>query len=355
MRAFNYSKLAEQMLNPEIVQYLNFIHEQKGKQALFIEQSSEELKKLVDLAIIQSTESSNRIEGIQTTDKRLKELVKQKTKPKNRSEQEIAGYRAVLSTIHESYDYIPITPNIILQFHRDLYIYSSKEPGGHYKNADNLITEKDADGHERIRFKPVSASQTREYIERLCDEFNKVRKEGRHDPLILIPMFILDFLCIHPFNDGNGRMSRLLTLLLMYQSGYIVGKYLSIEMIIEKTKQGYYETLQQSSINWHDATNNYEPFVKYYLSIIKKVYTEFESRIQHIRVKTVSKADRVKLIIDQHIGKITKNDIAQLAPDISMITIERSLKLLLDKGYIVKKGAGRATFYVKSDALPIEK
>ena len=236
MRVFDYYKEPEKLLTPEIVQMVAGIHEHKGKQELFLEANIDELKTLLEVALIQSTGASNRIEGIYTSDKRLEELVSQKAEPRNRSEQEIAGYREVLSTIHESYEYINPRPNIILQLHRDLYSYSQSGAGGNYKNSDNVIAETDAEGHQKVRFIPVPAFQTAEAMDELCTRFLEAWEANKMDKLVLIPMFILDFLCIHPFNDGNGRMSRLLTLLLFYKAGYIVGKYVSMEMLIEKTK-----------------------------------------------------------------------------------------------------------------------
>lgn len=263
MRDFDYIKSPEKLLTSEIVQMIGSIHEHKGKQELFLEANIDELKTLLEVALIQSTGASNRIEGIFTTDKRLEELVSQKSEPRNRSEQEIAGYREVLSTIHESYEYVNPRPNIILQLHRDLYSYSQGASGGCYKNSDNVIAETDAQGNQRTRFVPVPAFQTAEAMEELCTRFLNAWEVNSMDKLVLIPMFILDFLCIHPFNDGNGRMSRLLTLLMFYKAGYIVGKYVSLEMLIEKTKETYYEALQASSSGWHENVNNYEPFVKY--------------------------------------------------------------------------------------------
>ena len=268
MRNFDYITNPAKLLTPEIVQMVGSIHEHKGKQELFLEANIDELKTLLEVALIQSTGASNRIEGIFTSDKRLEELVSQKAEPRNRSEQEIAGYREVLATIHESYEYITPRPNIILQLHRDLYSYSQGNIGGTYKNSDNVIAETDAEGHQKARFIPVPAFQTAEAIDELCARFLEAWEANLIDKLILIPMFILDFLCIHPFNDGNGRMSRLLTLLLFYKAGYIVGKYVSMEMLIEKTKETYYEALQASSVGWHEGENSYEPFVKYYLGIM---------------------------------------------------------------------------------------
>ncbi len=347
MREFDYIKEPENLLTPEIVQMTGSIHEHKGRQELFLEANVDELKTLLEVALIQSTGASNRIEGIFTSDKRLEELVHQKAEPRNRSEQEIAGYREVLATIHESYEYIAVRPNVILQFHRDLYSYSQGATGGTYKNSDNIIAETDADGNQKARFIPVPAFQTPEAIEELCAKFMDAWNADKIDKLILIPMFILDFLCIHPFNDGNGRMSRLLTLLLFYKAGYIVGKYVSMEMLIEKTKKTYYEALQASSDGWHDGANSYEPFVKYYLGIIIKAYNEFENRVEHLKYRRLSKSERIQAIFEQKIGKITKKEIMELCPDISKITVERTLTALVKSGYIAKVGAGPSTGYVR--------
>ena len=347
MRHFDYITSPAKLLTPEIVQLVGSIHEHKGKQELFLEANIDELKTLLEVALIQSTGASNRIEGIFTSDKRLEELVSQKAEPRNRSEQEIAGYREVLATIHESYEYINPRPNIILKLHRDLYSYSQGAAGGSYKNSDNVIAETDAEGHQKARFVPVPAFQTAEAMEELCTRFLEAWEVDRIDKLVLIPMFILDFLCIHPFNDGNGRMSRLLTLLLFYKAGYIVGKYVSMEMLIEKTKETYYEALQASSIGWHEGENSYEPFVKYYLGIMLKAYNEFESRVEHLKHRSLSKPDRIKAVIDNKVGKITKKEIMERCPDISKVTVERTLTDLVKSGYIAKVGAGPSTGYVR--------
>ena len=347
MRELEFINNPEKLLTPEIVQMVGSIHEHKGKQELFLETNIDELKTLLKVALIQSTGASNRIEGIFTSDTRLEELVSQKSEPKNRSEQEIAGYREVLATIHENYEYITTRPNIILQLHRDLYSFSQGAIGGNYKNSDNIIAERDTEGNQKIRFVPVPAYQTPEAMENLCNRFIEEWEANSIDKLILIPMFILDFLCIHPFNDGNGRMSRLLTLLLFYKAGYIVGKYVSMEMLIEKTKETYYEALESSSFNWQENDNDYEPFVKYYLGIMLKAYNEFESRVEHLKHRNLSKPDRIKNVIDQKVGKITKKEIMDLCPDISKVTVERTLTDLVKNGYIAKVGSGPTTGYVR--------
>jgi len=349
MKTFDYTKMPMVLLTPDIVAILTKIHEHKGKQELFVEAHADALTTLIEIAKIQSTGASNRIEGIYTTDKRLEELVRDKSVPRNRSEQEIAGYRDVLATIHESYDYIYPRPNIILQLHRQLYSFTQSSTGGSYKNADNYITETDAEGNSKTRFEPVPAYLTADAMERLCTAFIKALDENVYDPLLLIPMFILDFLCIHPFNDGNGRMSRLLTLLLFYRAGYIVGKYISFEKLIENSKDTYYEALQDSSIGWHDNESDYAPFIRYYLGVLQKAYNEFEERVEYLTRNGPSKPDRIKAVIDRKIGKVSKSEIIEACPDISKITIERTLTALVKDGYIVKIGTGRSTTYGKTD------
>jgi Fic family protein len=348
LRDFHFQKYLSNLLNPDIINLLTSIHEYKGKQEMFIETQPDILNSMLEIAKIQSTGASNRIEGIYTSDARLQELVQKKTEPRNRSEQEIAGYREVLNTIHESYEYIPPRPNMLLQLHRDLYTFSGSSIGGHFKNSDNLIEEVDYEGNHLTRFQPVSAFETPESIEKLCFEYEKAIDQGIIDPLLLIPMFILDFLCIHPFNDGNGPMSRLLTLLLLYREGYIVGKYISLEMIIEKTKVAYYETLQESSSKWHDEQSDYSQFVKYYLGIILSAYKDFSSRLEHLKNKGTTKADRIRNIFTNKIGKISKAELATLCPDISITTIERVLADLLKEEYIIKLGIGRSTTYIRN-------
>ena len=346
MRSFDYSKKWEKLLTPEIVALLTQIHEYKGEQLLFIEAKADTLTPLVEIAKIQSTEASNKIEGIYTSDARLKALLKDKTTPKTRNEREIAGYRDVLNAIHESHDYISIIPSMILQLHRDLYKFEGYDIGGKYKASDNIIEEEDEQGNKFVRFRPVSAWETPEAIEILCNEFDKVLGSGPIDPLLLIPMFILDFLCIHPFNDGNGRMSRLLTLLMLYRAGYIVCKYISIEHLIEKTKESYYECLQESSLKWHEDENNYVPFVQYMLGVVVAAYRGFSDRVQVMVASGLSKPERVAELIKNTYGEITKSQIMEKCPDISRITVERALAELLSSESIIKIGGGRYTKYV---------
>ena len=344
MRKYDFQNKWQKLLVPDIVALLTQIHEFKGEQNLFIEANSDTLTQLVEVARIQSTEASNKIEGIYTSDDRLKKIVLNKTTPRTRNEQEIAGYRDVLATIHESYEYIPLRPTMILQLHRDLYKFSGMSIGGHYKNSDNVIAETDSAGNRFVRFQPVPAWETPEAIDFACKAYDEAVQSGA-DPLLVIPMFILDFLCIHPFNDGNGRMSRLLTLLLLYRSGYIVGKYISIEKVIEQSKETYYETLQQSSAGWHENQNDYAPFVRYILGVIVAAYRDFSSRVQVLVTSGMSKPDRIREIIKDTLGKITKAEIMEKCPDISQVTVQRTLIELQKKGEIIKLGGGRYTSY----------
>ena len=346
MRNYDYKNKWQKLLTPEVVSLLTQIHEYKGEQTLFIEAKADTLTQLVEIAKIQSTEASNKIEGIYTSDERLKSLVTNKTTPRTRNEQEIAGYRDVLSTIHESHDFIPAKPSIILQLHRDLYKFSGKSVGGSYKVDDNVIAEEDNEGNRHIRFAPVSAWETPSAVDAICNAFDDILTQSDADPLLIIPMFILDFLCIHPFNDGNGRMSRLLTLLLLYRAGYIVGKYISIEKLIEQTKETYYEALQNSSANWHVDENNYIPFVQYTLGIIVAAYREFSSRVKLIVTSNMSKPERIREIIKETLGKITKAEILEKCPDVSQITVQRTLNDLVTSGDILKIGGGRYTAYM---------
>ena len=348
MKEFNYTDIPKSLLTPDIVAILTGIHEHKGRQQLYIEAHADALTTLMEAAKIQSTGSSNAIEGIRTTDQRLRELVQEKSSPRNRTEQEIAGYRDVLATIHESYDYIDPRPNIILQLHKQLYLFTGTSIGGSYKNSDNYIAETDAEGNESIRFKPTPAFLTADSMETLTLQFIKAVDKNDHDPLLLIPMFILDFLCIHPFNDGNGRMSRLLMLLLFYRCGYIVGKYISLERLIESSKETYYEALQDSSAGWHDNNNSYVPFVRYSLGILQKAYNQFEERVEYLSQKGLSKPDRIKAYINGKIGRVSKREIMEACPDISKVTVERALTALVKSGYLEKINGGRTTAYTKA-------
>lgn len=346
MRSFNYSEIKNQKWDSEILGYIAAIYKEAGKQELYLKQRPAELEKLVEIAKIQSTEASNAIEGIVTTNTRIRQLVEEKTTPRNRNEQEIAGYRDALSIIHESFDAIPITRNYILQLHKIMYSYSNNPMAGQTKNVQNYISAKYLDGHTEILFTPLAPYETPEALDRICEEYNRVIGNLELEPLIAIPVFIHDFLCIHPFNDGNGRMSRLLTTLLLYRNGFYVGKYISLEAKIAKHEDLYYDALGQSQDGWHEGDEDVTPFIKYLLSIILAAYRDFEDRFSIVEEKLPA-IEMVRKATLQKIGKFTKQDIRELCPTLSVSSVEGSLRKLIDLGELKREGKGKGTYYYR--------
>jgi Fic family protein len=346
MRDFNYSKLREQKWDSNVVGLIAAIYKYAGKQELYLKQRPDELEKLVEIAKIQSTEASNAIEGIITTNTRIKQLVEEKTTPKNRDEEEIAGYRDVLNIIHESFDVIPISKNYILQLHKILYSHMNNPIAGRTKSVQNYISATYPDGHTEILFTPLAPYETPEALEKICAEYNKVIGNFEVEPLIAIPVFIHDFLCIHPFNDGNGRMSRLLTTLLLYRSGFYVGRYISLEAKIAKNKDLYYEALRKAQDGWHEEKEDAVPFIKYLLGTILAAYKDFEERFELIEEKLPA-LEMVRKATQHKIGKFTKQDIRELCPSLSVSSIESSLRTLVKDGDLMKGGSGKNTFYVR--------
>ena len=350
MRKFNLVEEYNSVIsNSNIINLISKIHEYKGKQSYLLDTKKDTLKNLLKVAKIQSTSSSNKIEGIYTSDKRINEIVNNKLEPKNRNEEEIAGYRDILSLIHENYNFIDINKNTILQLHKDLYKYTGYSYGGKFKNSQNYIEEENENGEKKIRFTPLSPVLTPIAIEEICKNYNELVNNESCDLLVLIPIFILDFVSIHPFNDGNGRISRLLTLLLLYKADYMVGKYISIEKIIEETKESYYNTLEKSSVNWHNNVNDYSYFVEYYLGIILNAYKEFDSRINIVENMRITAYDRIIDIFNDNIIPIDKAFIINKCPDLSETTIERTLNKLLKEDKIVKISGGRYTKYKRNN------
>ena len=350
MRAFDYSKLKERTWDNEILAYVAQIHEYKGKQEGYVQQKPVELQRLVEIARIQSTESSNRIEGIVTTNARLKQLMQDKTTPGNRAEAEILGYRNALNIIHESYEAIPIRSNYILQLHGELLKHTAFSYAGKFKTTPNEIDMVLESGEKVVLFRPLEPYETPEAVERLCDAYDRAIGDGTVDPLILIPCFILDFLCIHPFNDGNGRMSRLLTLLLLYRSGYMVGQYISIEKAIADSKESYYDVLQQADRKWHEGENDPKPFIRYMLAIILSCYRDLESRMRlsgQIGKKSTA-YDIVKMYVQGTLGKFSKQDALEACPGLGSSSVESALKKLVEEGAVIRTGAGRKTKYMRS-------
>lgn len=346
MRYFDYSKLKNRKWPKEVVNYVGLIHEYKGRQQLYLQQKPEELDKLVELAKRQSTEASNDIEGIRTTTSRLIQLMNDKTSPKNRTEKEILGYRYALNLVHESFEYILVKSSHILQIHKEMYRFMDVTFGGSFKDTPNEIDAINEDGFKEVIFKPLEPFETPIAIESLCEEYNKAIGEYGIDPLLVIPVFIHDFLCIHPFNDGNGRMSRLLTTLLLYKSGFVVGKYISLEKKIQITKQEYYEALSESSKGWHEENNDDTAFVQYLLGTILAAYRDFEDRVNVVSNK-LSALEMVRNAVEKKLGKFTKSEIMEYCPKIGSSSVEASLKQLCREGLIEKRGGGRSTYYVK--------
>ena len=346
MRAFNYSAIREMKWDSDILGYIAAIYKEAGKQEVYLKQRPEELEKLVEIAKVQSTEASNAIEGIVTTNTRIRQLVEEKTAPRNRDEQEIAGYRDVLNIIHESFDAIPITRNYILQLHKILYSHMNNPMAGRTKNVQNYISATYPDGHTEILFTPMAPFETPEALDRICQEYNRVIGNMEVEPLIAIPIFIHDFLCIHPFNDGNGRMSRLLTTLLLYRSGFLVGKYISLEAKIAKNKDLYYSALNQSQHGWHEGTEDAVPFIKYLLSTILAAYKDFSDRFEIVAEKLPA-VDVVRKATQNKIGRFTKQEIRELCPALSLSSVEGALRKLVASGELKREGTGKNICYYR--------
>ena len=346
MRNFNYSKIKDIKWDSEILSLVASIYRYQGKQELYLKQRPNELEKLIDIAKIQSTESSNEIEGIVTTSVRLKQLLEEKTTPRNRNEQEIVGYRDVLDIIHENFDVIPISRNYILQMHKILYSHMNNPLAGKTKNVQNYISATYPDGHSEVLFTPLSPFETPGALDLICDEYNRVIGNFEVEPIIMIPIFIHDFLCIHPFNDGNGRLSRLLTTLLLYKNGFYVGRYISLESLIAKDKAAYYEALNKAGMNWQNGNENVVPFIKYLLKIVLAAYKAFDNRFSIVENK-LSAIEMVRKAVSQKLGRFTKQDIRELCPSLSISSIEGSLRKLVEEGELRREGVGRSIKYIR--------
>ena len=344
MAQFEYEKILASLMTPEVMSALGNVRERRGRQELYKKLQPVTLEKLCEVAKIQSTGSSNRIENISTSEIRLRELMQRKVEPANRDEREIAGYRYVLDMIHESYDNIPVTPGVIMQLHRDLYRFCDVSFAGRWKDSDNVIAECVEDGRMVTRFVPTSAAATPAAVERICEEYSRWSKDGTYDPLLVSLLFAFDFVSIHPFNDGNGRMSRLLTLLLTYRSGYDVGKYISIEAEIERTKGTYYEALAASSVGWADGKSDYAPYLTYMLGVMAACYADLDARIALLSSGGKGE-DILRAYFAGLVGTATKRRIMDDNPTISQRTVERVLQKLQAEGVIEKVGAARATAY----------
>lgn len=346
MRDFNYSAIRALKWDSDILGLIAAIYKEAGKQELYLRQCPEELEKLVEIAKVQSTEASNAIEGIVTTNTRIRQLVEEKTTPKNRDEQEIAGYRDVLNIIHGNFDAIPITKNYILQLHKILYSHMNNPAAGRTKTVQNYISVTYPDGHVETLFTPLAPYETPEALDRICEEYNRVIGNLELEPLIAIPVFIHDFLCIHPFNDGNGRMSRLLTTLLLYRNGFYVGKYISLEAMIAKNKDLYYNALAESQSGWHEGKENVVPFIKYILGTILAAYKAFEDRVALVETRLPA-LEMVRRASMNKVGRFNKQDMRELCPTLSDSSIEGSLRKLVAAGELKREGKGKNTRYFR--------
>ena len=346
MRRFDYSRLKDLKWDTGIVNYLSQIHEYKGKQSSYLRSQPDGLDKLVEIARVQSTEASNAIEGIRTTETRLKQLMNDKTTPRNRDEKEIAGYRDALNVVHDSFEYIPLTPSYILQLHKIMFSHTDSAFGGSFKNVQNYIRATDSDGHAITLFTPLAPYETPDAMREACEAFNVALGEGNIDPLLLIPVFIHDFLCIHPFIDGNGRMSRLLTTLLLYRSGYEIGKYISLEAKISHRKDEYYDALEASQNGWHENLDDPTPFIKYILGTIVSAYRDFDERMEIVSPR--SSRNTVRRAVETRLGKFTKAEILELCTGLSASTVDRALRALVESGEITRHGSGKATCYTRN-------
>jgi Fic family protein len=346
MKSFENDYYLDQPISQKTLISVRTLGEYKGKETLFKEQFPEVLKTLQQVAIIQSTESSNRIEGIVVPEKRIRMIVAQNIKPQNRPEEEVAGYKDILNDLHTSAGKYKLTPQLILKWIKQLYRYTTIKVDG-YKKEDNAILEILPNGKTVIRFCPVSAKATPKAIEKLCESFNKSISQNKVEPLLAAASFVLDFECIHPFTDGNGRIGRLLTLLLLYHIGYDVGRFISIERIIEESKETYYSALYKSSQNWHEGEHNLVPWWDYFLSTLIVAYKEFEQRVGKITTSKGAKRDMVFAAIDKLPDEFSFSDVRRACPGISFSTLKRSLQQLKKKKIIRTVGKGRDAKYHK--------
>jgi Fic family protein len=346
MRSFVSEIIERQPIPQSLLQTIRLLGEYKGKQTLYQNQSPQVLETLRQIAIVQSTESSNRIEGIATAPQRLQLLMADKVSPQSRSEQEILGYREVLNTIHANYDGMTFTPSLVLQLHRDLTQFLPIQGGG-WKGSDNDIRETRADGTVVVRFRPVPAYLAPQVMQDLHEQFNRHWQKETIEPLLLISTYGLDFLCVHPFLDGNGRMSRLLSLLLLYQAGYEVGRYISLEAIIERTKESYYETLQRCSQGWHEGEHELLPWWEYFLGVVLSACRELEQRIGVVTTQKGAKQEMVADAIARLPRQFQIADVQKACPTVSRPTINRVLAHLKQDGRVRCIKGGRDALWEK--------
>jgi Fic family protein len=347
MRKFDYSFLETGMLPAGLVNIVGAIAELKERESERKQNNAVIFTRLESIAKVQSIKGSNEIEGIITSDLRINEIVNQNSAPLNHNEAEIAGYRDALAIVHDNYADLDIRERDILHLHEVMLSYSPVN-GGQYKQSDNLIMEIASDGSRRVRFSPTSAIETTETMEQMILAYMDARSNYGINQLLLIPCVILDFLCIHPFADGNGRISRLLSLLLLYKNGFDAGKYISFEEQINKNKASYYEALRVSSEKWHDGTNSYFPFIENFTATLLYCYKELDKRFAVVNASKTTKRERVEVTVLNSLLPISKQEICYVLPDVSPTTIEAALAGLVKNGIVEKVGTARNTKYVKN-------
>jgi len=340
MRSLEHDYLLEQPISQRLLMQVRALGEYRGRQELFRRQSPEVLETLKRVAMVQSVESSNRIEGVTVAANRLEPLILKQTTPRDRSESEVAGYRDALAEIHAKADRMRLSPELILDLHRRMYA-RTEEKGGVWKRKDNAVLEVLPDGRQVARFRPVSHVVAAEFVEKLCVFYHRAAEQRRVEPLLLIPAFVLDFECIHPFWDGNGRVGRLLTLLLLYQHGYEVGRYISLERLVEETKESYYEALLKSSQNWHEARHDLRPWWDYFLGTLLAAYKEFEERLGAVTSARGAKREMVAQTVSRLPVRFRFGELQRACPGISYPTLKRALSDLKRRGVVRCLGKGR--------------
>ncbi|MGY2441604.1 Fic family protein [Pseudomonas sp. SDO52101_S400] len=346
MRSLTSDFLTALRFNGLQISTMRALGEYRGKQQLFVAQSPQILHDLKELAVIESTESSNRLEGVTVAPARLKSLISGSSEPKSRSEQEIAGYRDALSLIHESGEAMSFSEGVLRQLHTVLYRYLPQD-GGRWKATNNDIVERHLDGSTRVRFRPIAAHLTPIAVTEMVTQYRRAVDQNLADPLVLVPLVVLDFLCIHPFSDGNGRVARLLTLMLLYQFDYQVGRFISLERVFEESKESYYETLELSSKGWHEDLHDVQPWLDYFWGAMLRAYKEFEERVGTIDNRRGSKSDRVRNEVLKRNLLFSISDIEQSCPGISRDTVRMVLRTLKAEGLIESTGNGRSAKWRK--------
>lgn len=345
MHSLGHEKLRTLAFTADQAAVLRAVGECRGRQSLYYQQAPEILKRLRDVAVIESAESSNRLEGVTVSPGRLEPLMLRRTDPRNRSEQELAGYRDALALIHGNAQEMPFTPNVVLQLHGALCRYMAN-PGGQWKAANNDIIERHPDGAVRIRFKPTPAHLVQMQMNELATRYNTLSGTKVLDPLVLVPLTVFDFLCIHPFTDGNGRISRLLTLMLLYQHDYQVGRYISLERVIEDSKETYYESLEASSQGWHEGRHDVMPWLNYFWGVLLRAYREFEDRVGEVREGRGAKTEQVRLAVLAKQAPFAISDIEAECAGVSRDMVRHVLRQMKAEELIRPIGRGRGAKWV---------